>query len=209
MALSSPPSIQLPTLSVNPQIIRRARSSSIVKVEEVGENAAEEVDQVADLNSEWVNRKGAWLIHPVLMLAGKMFIDTIPFVDQNLSWTIVNLTYLTFSYIMFHYVTGIPFGTEINGVYDDLTMWEQIDAGAQYTPAKKWLFCMPVGLFLVSTHFTNYNPLLFGVNFTALVVLGLLPKLPQLHRQRIRLMPVEDISGAPTPLGPPTPKSYD
>ncbi|EJD48528.1 Orm1 type endoplasmic reticulum protein [Auricularia subglabra TFB-10046 SS5] len=189
MALSSPPSIQLPTLSVNPQIIRRARSSSIVKVEEVGENAADELDQVAELNSEW------------------MFIDSIPGVDQNLSWTIVNLTYLTFSYIMFHYVTGIPFGTEINGVYDDLTMWEQIDAGAQYTPAKKWLFCMPIGLFLVSTHFTSYNPLLFGINFAALVVLGLLPKLPQLHRQRIRLMPVEDISGAPTPLG--TPKSYD
>ncbi|KZV94236.1 Orm1 type endoplasmic reticulum protein [Exidia glandulosa HHB12029] len=207
----SPPNIKLPdTLhSINPQIMRRGRSASIVKVEEVGENANEELDQTASLNSEWVNYKGAWLIHPVLMLMGKVFIDTVPGVNQELSWTIVNLCYLTFSYIMFHYVTGIPFGTEINGVYDDLTMWEQIDSGAQYTPAKKWLFCMPIGLFLLSTHFTRYDPILFGINFTALVVLGVLPKLPQLHRQRIRLMPEEDFSSAPTPIGPPTPKAYD
>lgn len=48
-------------MSINPQIIRRARSASIVKVEEVGQNATDEVDQTADLNSEWVNGKGAHL----------------------------------------------------------------------------------------------------------------------------------------------------
>ena len=38
---------------------------------------------------------GAWAIHPVLMLIGKMFIDALPGVNQELSWTIVNLSYLT------------------------------------------------------------------------------------------------------------------
>lgn len=48
---------------------------------------------------------------------------------------------------MFHGVTGIPFGSDLHGgAYDDLTLWEQIDDGAQYTPAKKWLFCLPIGL---------------------------------------------------------------
>jgi hypothetical protein len=48
---------------------------------------------------------------------------------------------------MFHWVTGIPFENDLHGgAYDDLTLWEQIDDGAQYTPAKKWLFCVPVGL---------------------------------------------------------------
>lgn len=48
---------------------------------------------------------------------------------------------------MFHYVTGTPFGSQDHsGAYDDLTMWEQIDEGAQYTPAKKWLVCMPIAL---------------------------------------------------------------
>lgn len=32
------------------------------------------------------------------------------------------------------------------GAYDDLTLWEQIDAGAQYTPSKKWLTSVPIFL---------------------------------------------------------------
>ncbi len=54
---------------------------------------------------------------------------------------------IQFSYLMFHYVTGIPFHSDLHGgVYDNLTLWEQIDEGAQYTPAKKWLFIVPVTL---------------------------------------------------------------
>ncbi len=49
---------------------------------------------------------------------------------------------------MFHYVTGIPFQSDLHGgAYDDLTLWEQIDEGAHYTPAKKWLFSVPVVLY--------------------------------------------------------------
>ena len=48
---------------------------------------------------------------------------------------------------MVHAVTGIPFQSELHsGAYDDLTLWEQIDDGAQYTPAKKSLFCVPITL---------------------------------------------------------------
>jgi hypothetical protein len=53
------------------------------------------------------------------------------------------------SYLMFHWVTGIPFENALHGgAYDDLTMWEQIDGGEQYTPAKKWLFSVPVVLYV-------------------------------------------------------------
>ena len=46
---------------------------------------------------------------------------------------------------MFHWVTGIPFDNELHaGAYDDLTLWEQIDDGAQYTPSKKWLVTAPI-----------------------------------------------------------------
>jgi hypothetical protein len=38
------------------------------------------------------------------------------------------------------------------GAYDDLTLWEQIDAGAQYTPAKKWLTSVPI---LLSVQLSN------------------------------------------------------
>ena len=46
---------------------------------------------------------------------------------------------------MFHFVEGVPFESN-SGVYDRLTMWEQIDGGAQYTPAKKWLTSLPIML---------------------------------------------------------------
>lgn len=65
---------------------------------------------------------------------------------------------------MFHHVTGVPFESQYvcpsrrvtkcvdqvrmttGGAFDELTLWEQIDAGAQYTPAKKWLTSVPICL---------------------------------------------------------------
>ena len=77
---------------------------------------------------------------------------------------------------MFHYVRGVPF--EFNaGAYDNLNMWEQIDNGDQYTPAKKFLLSVPIVLFLLSTHYTHYDLTYFTINFLA--VLGVvIPKLP-------------------------------
>lgn len=77
---------------------------------------------------------------------------------------------------MFHYVRGIPF--EFNaGAYDNLNMWEQIDDEDQYTPTKKFLLSVPICLFLVSTHYTHYDLVLFVVNFLATVAV-VVPKLP-------------------------------
>lgn len=80
------------------------------------------------------------------------------------------------SFLMFHWVRGVPF--EFNaGAYDNLNMWEQIDNGAQYTPAKKFLMSVPIVLFLISTHYTHYDLTYFIINFLA--VLGVvIPKLP-------------------------------
>ena len=59
----------------------------------------------------------------------------------------LGLTLRQISYVVFHYVTGVPFDmTNNSGVFDRLTLWEQIDSGAQYTPAKKWLTTLPIVL---------------------------------------------------------------
>lgn len=56
-------------------------------------------------------------------------------------------TNIQVSFLMFHHVTGVPFeSTLTGGAYDEYTLWEQIDAGAHYTPAKKWLTSVPIGL---------------------------------------------------------------
>lgn len=77
---------------------------------------------------------------------------------------------------MFHYVRGVPFDFN-SGAYDNLNMWEQIDDGAQYTPAKKFLLTVPIMLFLLSTHYTHYDMTYFTINFLALLGV-IIPKLP-------------------------------
>ncbi|KAK4201602.1 ORMDL family-domain-containing protein, partial [Triangularia verruculosa] len=167
---------------------RRRRSSSILQVYH---EPPEPIEQLSDqsalpnLNANWVNAKGAWTIHFVLIVALKIFYDSLPGVSQETSWTLTNITYMFGSYIMFHYVRGVPF--EFNGgAYDNLNMWEQIDDGAQYTPAKKFLLSVPIVLFLLSTHYTHYDMAYFTINFLA--VLGVvIPKLPVSHRMRVGL----------------------
>lgn len=123
-----------------------------------------------------LSRTGAWTIHFVLIVALKIFYDIIPGVSQETSWTLTNISYMFGSFIMFHWVRGIPF--EFNaGAYDNLNMWEQIDNGDQYTPTKKFLLCVPIVLFLLSTHYTHYDLTYFTINFLA--TLGVvIPKLP-------------------------------
>ncbi|PWN53152.1 Orm1 type endoplasmic reticulum protein [Violaceomyces palustris] len=190
-----------PPVAVKRPTHSRNRSGSIVTVERVEQSHEELLDQSAgfNANADWVNYKGAWVIHIVLILIAKILIDVIPGMEQDISWTLVNLGYMALSYIMFHYVTGTPFESNA-GAYDQLTLWEQIDEGAQYTPAKKWLTSVPIGLFLISTHYTKYNPGLFGLNFCATVFV-LFPKLPILHRLRFKILPQE----SPYPSAPPTP----
>ncbi|KAF9782195.1 Orm1 type endoplasmic reticulum protein [Thelephora terrestris] len=199
------PTLSLPEKSTNQTQQRtRTRSGSLLKVEQVGEGSAEQdLDQnlYVNINADWVNMKGAWLVHPVLVFCGKIVIDTIPGMNQEISWTLTNLLYLLVSYFIFHWATGIPFQSDLHGgAYDELTLWEQIDGGAQYTPTKKWLITFPIILFLLSTHYTHYDPWLFTMNLTALVAL-LIPRLPQLHRHRVRFLSEEQYhSGMSTPV---------
>lgn len=113
----SPPTIKLPEIANSATTSRRQRSASIVKVEQVGDRTTEEVlDQSAyvNINANWVNAKGtvpewsskkmlelfagAWLIHVVLICIGKIILDAIPGMSQQVSWTLVNLLYLAVSH---------------------------------------------------------------------------------------------------------------
>ncbi|KAF1986280.1 ORMDL family protein [Aulographum hederae CBS 113979] len=170
---------------------RRRRSSSLVYTEPP-ESLEHISDQAAlpNLNANWVNAKGAWVIHIVLIMTLKILFDIIPGISQETSWTLTNISYMFGSYLMFHWVRGVPFDFNA-GAYDNLNMWEQIDNGDQYTPAKKFLLSVPVGLFLVSTHYTHYDLTFFIINILATLAV-VIPKLPASHRLRVALF-----SGAP------------
>ncbi|KAJ3326568.1 hypothetical protein HDU76_012817, partial [Blyttiomyces sp. JEL0837] len=81
---------------------------------------------------------------------------------------------------MFHWVIGIPFDFN-QGEYEGLTLWEQIDNGAQFTPTKKYLTTVPIVLFLLSTHFTHYDLPTFLINLASLLVV-IIAKMPQMHQ---------------------------
>lgn len=119
---------------------------------------------------------GAWTIHFVLILASKILFDIVPGISQEMSWTLTNIAYTFGSFLMFHWVRGVPFDFN-SGAYDNLNMWEQIDNGDQYTPAKKFLLTVPIILFLLSTHYTHYDLWYFVINFLVMMVV-VVPKLP-------------------------------
>lgn len=114
------PTISLPEKSTTQTKHRpRTRSGSLLKVEQVGGGSAEQdLDRnlYVNINADWVNMKGrhsppvtlvrsqvdssfvgAWLVHPVLVFCGKIVIDTIPGMNQEISWTLTNLLYLLVS----------------------------------------------------------------------------------------------------------------
>lgn len=48
-------------------------------------------------------------------------------------------------------------GVAMQGKYDGMTFWEQLDDGVQNTNNRKFLTLVPVVLFLLATHGTDYR----------------------------------------------------
>jgi hypothetical protein len=119
-----------------------------------------------------------------------------PGISNDMAWTLTTVLYLFGHFIVYHWLTGAPFDST-QGEYDGLTLWEQIDNGAQFTPTKKYLTALPIMLyaysmnvcfiqfhsFLMSAHYSHYNATLFAVNLVPLIIV-LIAKLPAMHRVR-------------------------
>jgi hypothetical protein len=83
---------------------------------------------------------------------------------------------------MFHWLQGTPNDTS-QGVYDGLTVWEQLDDGVQFTATRKFLVALPILLFLCSCYYTH-NYFLFAIDLSTLLIV-LIAKLPSMHRVRV------------------------
>ncbi|CAN1794076.1 ORM1-like protein 3 [Linum perenne] len=88
-----------------------------------------------------------------------------------------------FTYHCFHWKKGTPFADD-QGIYNGLTWWEQMDSGKQLTRNRKFLTVVPVVLYLIASHTTDYqHPMLF-LNTIAVLVL-VVAKFPNMHKVRI------------------------
>ncbi|GFY81536.1 ORMDL family protein [Actinidia rufa] len=87
------------------------------------------------------------------------------------------------TYHFFHWKKGTPFADD-QGIYNGLTWWEQIDSGKQLTRNRKFLTVVPVVLYLIASHTTDYqHPMLF-FNTLAVIIL-VIAKFPNMHKVRI------------------------
>nr|XP_024381166.1 ORM1-like protein 3 [Physcomitrium patens] len=103
--------------------------------------------------------------------------------EAGTAWTVINLVHFAATYRFFHWKKGTPFA-EDQGDYGKLTWWEQVDDGRQLTRNRKFLTVVPVVLYLIASHTTDYrNPNLF-LNTIAVCWL-VIAKFPNMHRVRI------------------------
>ncbi len=132
-------------------------------------------------NVEWVSSKGAWAFYIGLLVLGWLAISV--FVDSGLAWTIVHLLHGVATFWLLHWNKGSPIESD-QGRYDQHTFWEQLDSGVQNTGNRKFFMVVPVVLFLLATHLTDYRRQPLGLNLAVLLVL-LIAKTPAMHKVRI------------------------
>ncbi|KAF7002965.1 hypothetical protein CFC21_018364 [Triticum aestivum] len=121
----------------------------------------------------------------------KLYVQAVPPPDlnKNTEWFMYPGVWTTYIFILFityhffHWKKGTPFADD-QGMYNRLTWWEQMDNGKQLTRNRKFLVVVPVVLYLIASHTTDYqHPMLF-LNTIAVTVL-VVAKLPNMHKVRI------------------------
>jgi hypothetical protein len=133
-------------------------------------------------NTSWLNNPGALLWYLSLVVLSWLVFSAV-LDDSGLAWTYVHLVHGVVTYYLFHWVKGTPFAEENAGKYERLTFWEQVDSGVYATRTRKLLTLVPVVLFVLATHGTDFRKQPLGLNLVVVVVL-LVAKLPMLHKVR-------------------------
>ncbi|KAI6706986.1 hypothetical protein NL676_009948 [Syzygium grande] len=131
-------------------------------------------------NTEWFTYPGVWTTYILIVFISWLIVLSLFSCSPGMAWTIVNLSHFLVTYHFFHWKKGTPFSDD-QGIYNALTWWEQIDNGKQLTRNRKFLTVVPVVLYLIASHTTDYkNPMLF-LNTLAVFVL-VVAKFPNMHK---------------------------
>ncbi|CAB3372251.1 Hypothetical predicted protein [Cloeon dipterum] len=89
--------------------------------------------------------------HAVLHLS----LLSIPFISTSTAWTLTNLIHSLFHLVFLHILKGSIWDTQDQGRSRELTQWEQIDSGVQFTSTRKFFTAAPVIMFLLTTFYTK------------------------------------------------------
>ncbi|KAE8658541.1 F-box family protein isoform 1 [Hibiscus syriacus] len=134
-------------------------------------------------NTEWFTYPGVWSTYILIVFFSWLIVLSLLGTSPGTAWTIVHLSHFFVTYHFFHWKKGTPFADD-QGIYNGLTWWEQIDNGNQLTRNRKFLTVVPLVLYLIALHTTDYQlPVLF-LNTVAVLVL-VIAKFPNMHKVRI------------------------
>jgi heme-degrading monooxygenase HmoA len=152
-----------------------------------------EVDAMSNKNVNWIGPR-FFVFYAVIMVVYEFIVrvalvETLHILTKAQGWTLVHATHGVINFVVMHYVTGTPGELQDQGEYSNLTWWEQLDDGTHWTTARKALMLIPIVLFLVTSHLTDYEIYHLAMNL-AVLALVMIPKLPQLHR--VRLVSVDE-----------------
>ncbi len=133
-------------------------------------------------NVNWLGSRGiwAWYISLVVLL---WLVITALTDDAGLSWSYTHLVHGVITYYLLHWTKGSPC-VEDQGRYNKLTFWEQMDNETYGTNTRKFFTVMPLILFSLATHGTDFRKQPLGLNLAVVAVL-LIAKLPSMHKVRI------------------------
>ncbi|KAJ6844966.1 ORM1-like protein 2 isoform X2 [Iris pallida] len=151
----------------------------------MGKMFLREEDAMPDMNrnTEWLGYPGVWTSYILLIFFSWIATLSLFRCTPGMAWTSVNLIHFLVTYHVFHWRKGTPFA-EDQGIYNCLTWWEQMDNGKQLTSNRKFLTVVPVVLYLIASHTTDYQHPMLALNTLAVFVL-VVAKFPNMHKVRI------------------------
>lgn len=144
--------------------------------------AREVLDENVNKNVNWLDSPGVWTWYLSLIFASWLLISAL-IDDGGLAWTYVHLLHGMITYYLLHWTKGSPC-QEDQGKYEYLTFWEQVDNSVYGTRNRKFLTVVPLVLFVLATHGTDFRKQPLGLNLLVVVLL-LVAKLPSMHKVRI------------------------
>ncbi|KAH0463398.1 hypothetical protein IEQ34_007980 [Dendrobium chrysotoxum] len=134
-------------------------------------------------NTEWLMYPGVWTTYILIVFFGWLVVLSVFGCSSGAAWTVVNLVHFAITFQFFHWRKGTPFA-EDQGVYNNLTWWEQIDNGKQLTRNRKFLTVVPLVLYLIASHTSDHQKPMLLLNNIAVIVL-VVAKSPNMHKVRI------------------------
>lgn len=146
-------------------------------------------------NTAWLSSRGIYMSY--LLFVGLTWLGmTALLSDPSRAWLYVAAVHFGVTFYLFHWHKGSPI-VQDHGDYDDLTFWEQMDAGVHHTATKKFFTTMPVVVYLFVLQVPDARSLTnpTGVANATMAMLLVVAKLPAMHKVRLF-----GINGAPAAI---------